>query len=94
MFMDYYELREHKRTLAETETTVNDGSPYQGGTLFDVSPGGASITYPQQATPNSEPIAVGQDLILIFNNRIKKNGRVARLFDGGFAVAFDSSYPW
>lgn len=90
-FMAYNDLREHPRGLVKTEVDVNDGRPYQGGKLHDVSVGGAAVVYPYGSAPTSERICVGQDLTLIYLDNIVMPGKVARLFDGGFAVQFNFS---
>jgi hypothetical protein len=89
--MRYKEKRQHQRNLVTTEVAVNDGTPYRGGVLFDMSVGGAAITYPSINSPSSEPITVGQFMVLTLNDRAKMPGRVARVFENGFAAEFDFS---
>ncbi len=85
------ETREHPRNLVVAEVTVNDGCPFQGGRLHDMSTGGAAILYPDEVDPTSEPIAVGEVVILTLEGRAKMPARVARTFEGGFATKFDFS---
>ncbi len=85
------DARKHQRDLVKTRVIVNDGYPFEGGELYDVSTGGAAVMYPDGATPTSTPLAVGQILFLEFPGLAKMPGRVARTFEGGFATAFDLS---
>jgi hypothetical protein len=85
------ELRRYKRNPVNTEVIVNEGIPYQGGILHDISVGGAAIAYPDGAVPENDPVVVGQVLHLLLKGRIKMPGRVVRTFDGGFATQFDFS---
>lgn len=85
------DLRRYKRNPVATEVIVNNGVPYQGGTLYDISVGGAAVTYPDGVNPDSDPVVVGQILHLMLKGRIKMPGRVVRTFEGGFATQFDFS---
>lgn len=89
--LNYNDMREYTRGLVKTEVKVNDGCPYQGGILRDVSVGGAAVIYPNSTVPTSEPVVVGQDLTLMYLGDINLPGSVVRLFEGGFAVEFDYS---
>ncbi len=87
------DMREHPRTLPKNDVTINDGTPYQGGKLQDMSCGGALVSYPLEVTPTSEPIEVGQVLDLRLHGLVKTHATVTRTFEGGFATKFDSSIP-
>ena len=91
--MNDTDVRRHQRDLVETEMTVNDGHPYGGGILHDMSVGGAAVMYPEDAAPTSEPVVPGQVLFLNLPGLAKMPARVARIFDGGFAARFDFSIP-
>ncbi len=85
------EMREHPRDLINADVTVNDGSPYKGGTLYDWSQSGVAVMYPHETAPSGDPIEVGQVLTLKFGGQMELPARVARTFDGGFATKFDFS---
>jgi len=87
------DVRRHQRDLVETAMTVNDGRPYGGGILHDMSVGGAAVMYPEDAVPTSKPVVAGQVLFLNLPGLAKMPARVARVFDGGFAAKFDFSIP-
>ncbi len=87
------DMRKHQRNLVVTEVTINDGSPYRGGKLYDMSVGGASVMYSNEISPTSDPIEIGQVLLLEFQGKTVMPARVARTFDGGFATKFDFSIP-
>lgn len=83
--------RIHPRSVVDGHIEVNGGVPYQGGVLRDMSVGGAAIVYPQNLDPKGEPIRIDDEVLLIVRGRAHMPGRVARTFDGGFAVRFDWS---
>lgn len=87
--MTYKDMREYKRNVVAGNVTVNDGYPYHGGTLVDLSFSGAAVMYSPEAAPTSEPIIIGQTVILKFHGRKQMPGRVTRIFNDGFAVNFD-----
>jgi len=87
--MDSRDMRTHQRNLVQTEIDVNDGKPYRGGLLHDLSVGGAAVTYPPEASPTGEPLEVGQTLVLSFAGKTGMPTRIVRIFDGGFAGKFD-----
>ena len=91
--MSDIEVRRHQRDLVETEMTVNDGHPYAGGRLHDMSVGGAAVMYPEDTVPTGEPVVPGQILFLNLPGVAKMPARVARVFDGGYAAKFDFSIP-
>jgi len=91
--MNDKEVRKHQRDLVETEMTVNGGHPYGGGTLHDMSVGGAAVMYSEDAAPTSEPVVPGQVLFLNLPGLANMPARVARIFDGGYAAKFDFSIP-
>ena len=86
---DRRETRKHTRTLIHGDVDVNGGQPLRGGRLYDMSIGGAAIVYPSEMAAGGEPLAVNDEIILVIKGRAHIPGRVARLFDGGFAVQFD-----
>jgi hypothetical protein len=91
--MNFQEMRRHPREEIAHEIMVNDGCPYQGGTLQNMSIGGAAITYPPELGPASAPITVGQVVMLKLQGKTTMPSRVTRIFDGGFATKFDFSLP-
>lgn len=91
--MAYNEMRENTRDLVENNVAVNNGSPFHGGMLHDISHSGAAVMYPKEAVSIGEPVEIGQILNLRFQGRGNLPGRVSRLFEGGFATKFDFSIP-
>lgn len=89
--MSKKDMRSHPRTLVKEVVDVNGGKPYQGGQLYDMSIGGASITYPKDINPADQPLAVGDTLVLVVGDGIKFPAKIVRVFDGGFATQFDFS---
>ena len=87
--MDFRDMRSHQRNLVRIEIDVNDGKPYRGGLLYDLSVSGAAVTYPQESSPTGEPLEVGQTLVLSFAGKTRMPTRIVRIFDGGFAGKFD-----
>ncbi len=87
--MDKMERRSHQRNPVRTEVDVNDGRPYHGGILRDLSLRGVSVIYRSETDPAGEPLKIGQTLGLNFAGNTRLPTRVVRIFDGGFAGAFD-----
>ncbi len=85
------DMRSHPRTLVRVGVDVNGGAPYQGGMLYDMSVGGASVTYPEEIIPANDPLVVGQTLVLVVGGGIRFPAKIVRVFDGGFATQFDFS---
>ncbi len=85
------DMRKYPRNNLKTKVMVNDGIPYTGGKLLDMSISGAAVIYLEKEIPQSEPITVGQVLVLNFKGTGTMPARVARTFDGGFAAEFDFS---
>ncbi|MEQ9557418.1 MAG: PilZ domain-containing protein [Rhodospirillales bacterium] len=83
--------RRSPRSVVHGNVEVNGGGPYRGGRLHDMSVGGASIIYPQGSQPQDDPVQVDDEILLVIRGRAHVPGRVARVFDGGFAVEFDWS---
>ena len=88
---DTHESRRNPRSIVHGHVEVNGGNPFRGGTLHDMSVGGASVTYPDGQEPNDDPVKVGDEILLVIRGRAHMPGRVVRLFEGGFAVEFDWS---
>lgn len=84
-------LRKHHRNKVKSDVTVNQGIPYSGGKLHDMSVGGAAVIYPDKTYSHSTPLTVGQVLVLNFEGAGEMPARVIRTFDGGFAAKFDFS---
>lgn len=87
--MAFVERRKYKRHLVETGIKVNYGHPDHCGTLYDLSYGGGSIMYPQDAVRAQQPVVVGQSMMLEFTGGNDVPVIVIRTFEGGFAVKFD-----
>jgi hypothetical protein len=85
------DMRSHPRTVVKEGVGVNGGKPYQGGMLYDMSIGGASVTYPKDINPADTPLVVGQTLMLVVGDGIRFPAKIVRVFDGGFATQFDFS---
>lgn len=83
--------RMHQRDTLDIDIEVNDGKPYRGGRLFDLSAGGAAITYIDEVKATSKRLKVGQLILLIFGNNTKFPAKVVRIFEGGYATKFDFS---
>lgn len=81
--------REHRRVRPVIPFKVNDGSPYEGGTIYDVSATGVAVTYPKGIDPTTTPVEVDQDLSLIAADTILFESRVVRVFENGFACKFE-----
>lgn len=85
------DARRSPRSTVQGDVEVNGGGPYRGGKLYDMSVNGASILYPQGSRPLDDPIQIDDEIVLVIRGRAHVPGRVARVFDGGFAVDFDWS---
>tara|TARA_R110002072_G_scaffold33933_4_gene102221 strand:- start:1352 stop:1687 length:336 start_codon:yes stop_codon:yes gene_type:complete len=85
------DARRNPRSTVHGNVEVNGGGPYRGGKLHDMSVGGASIIYPEGSQPQDDPVQVDDEILLVIRGRAHVPGRVARVFDGGFAVEFDWS---
>jgi len=81
--------RLHQRNLVKKVVDVNNGQPYQGGVLRDLSVGGAAIVYPTGEKHRGAPLEVGQKLIMRFKGGNGMPSEVVRVFDDGFATKFD-----
>ncbi len=87
------ELREHPRVQAVEGLPIFESTPCPGGTLNDISIGGASVSVCPKSAPPGEPLTVGQTLILSLSDTAKMPCRVVRVFEDGFAAKFDFSVP-
>lgn len=85
------DARRSPRSVVYGDVEVNGGSPYRGGKLHDMSVGGAAIIYPEGSEPQDGPVQVDDEILLVIRGSAHVPGRVARVFDGGFAVQFDWS---
>jgi len=83
-------LRQYKRIRPDTRFKVNDGKPYMGGLLYDVSAGGATVSYPKETESTTSPIKVGQILTLIVADCIEYRITIVRISQAGFACKFRS----
>jgi hypothetical protein len=92
--MSTQEARKYPRSLVQAEVYVNDGTPYQGGRLFDMSVSGAAVKYDAETPPSTKPVEIGQVLFLEFQSGAALPTRVARTFEGGFATQFDFSISY
>ena len=70
---------------------VSGGRAPVGSRLFDISLGGAAVVYPPRLDHSCNFMDIGDEVVLVLGGRAQLPGRVVRLFDGGFAVAFDWS---
>ena len=90
-------MDDNKRKFARNElkrdVIVNEGVPYLGGKLLDMSVGGAAVVYPEIPKTTSGTLQVGQPLVLNIEGIGLMPGRVVRTFDKGFATVFDFSVP-
>jgi len=91
MLNEEKDSRKNPRSVVHGNVDVNGGGPYRGGKLHDMSVGGASIVYPEGSQPQDDPVRVNDEILLVIRGRAHVPGRVARVFDGGFAVEFDWS---
>jgi len=91
MLNEEKDSRKNPRSVVHGNVDVNGGDPYRGGKLHDMSVGGASIVYPEGSQPQDDPVRVNDEILLVIRGRAHVPGRVARVFDGGFAVEFDWS---
>lgn len=91
MLNEQKDSRRNPRSVVHGNVKVNGGGPYRGGKLHDMSVGGASVLYPQGGEPQDDPVRINDEILLVIRGRAKVPGRVARVFDGGFAVEFDWS---
>ncbi|MCF3631104.1 PilZ domain-containing protein [Thalassospiraceae bacterium LMO-SO8] len=91
MLNEQKDSRRNPRSVVHGNVEVNGGGPYRGGKLHDMSVGGASVLYPEGSQAQDNPVQVDDEILLVIRGRAKVPGRVARVFDGGFAVAFDWS---
>ncbi len=83
--------RSHYRSKLSAEIEVNDGTPFQGGVLHDISVSGAAIAYPPAVESDKNPLEIGQALILKMGNGTKLPAKIVRIFEEGFATKFDFS---
>ena len=88
LIQDKKDQRKHVRFCPVTEFRINDGRPFKGGILHDVSAGGAAISYPERARATTPPIQVGQELSLVVADCIVHRSRVVRIDKKGFACKF------
>ena len=91
--MSYTEMRKYPREHAVAGLPVNDTRPFQGGTLHDMSASGVSVWYLPETPPTSEPLTVGQSLVLFISDAVKMPCTVVRVFEHGYAAIFDSPNP-
>ncbi|HBC08600.1 MAG TPA: hypothetical protein DC046_13630 [Rhodospirillaceae bacterium] len=91
MLNEQEDARRNPRSTVYGNVEVNGGGPYRGGKLHDMSVSGASIIYPQGSEPLDDPVQINDEILLVIRGRAHVPGRVARVFDGGFAVEFDWS---
>jgi len=85
---DHKDQRKHARIRPAAGFKINDGRPYNGGTLFNVSAGGVAVSYPNGTKPTSTRLKVGQKLSLIVADCVMHRSRVVRVSQNGFACKF------
>ncbi len=83
--------RRHNRLRIHYDVKINNGRPYDGGNLYDLSDSGVAIMYPPKIAPVGTPLAIGQEQTLVIGGAVVFKGRIARIFEGGFATEFDVS---
>ena len=89
--MEDYERRRRTRTEVTEVVDVNSGKPHRGGVLHDISSTGAAIYYCKNVEAIDAPLQIGDELRLTLSGVTVLPGRIARTFDGGYAVQFDWS---
>lgn len=77
------------RSKVTERVIVNSGKPYRGGVLYDISTTGIAIEYLIEDGVIDEPLEDDEMVKLVLDGLSVFSGRVARIFEGGFAVRFD-----
>jgi hypothetical protein len=85
------ELRRRPRHEIADKIDVNDGVPFRGGLLKDISSSGAAVVYPENTEGSGSELEMEDEICLSIRGRSSLNGSVVRKFEGGFAVKFDWS---
>ena len=57
--MGTVEMRKHERSTVDKRVHINDGQPFTGRLLNDISVGGVSVVYPSEASPTGKPLETG-----------------------------------
>ncbi|MDE0992205.1 MAG: PilZ domain-containing protein [Rhodospirillales bacterium] len=52
-------MRKHERSTVDKRVHINDGQPFTGRLLNDISVGGVSVVYPSEASPTGKPLETG-----------------------------------
>ncbi len=89
--MGNIDSRAHYRTVVRAHVDVNDGKPYAGGNLHDISVGGVAVTYPLNTKPVTAQIVVGQKLTLHFDDRGDMPCKIVRVSGNGYGASFELS---
>ncbi len=85
------EFRQHVRRRTTTSVSVNEGIPYRGGTLYDISVGGLAVTYPEDTRPSDTPVEIGETLFVYFGDETRMPCQIVRISEDGFAAKIDFS---
>jgi len=83
--------RRSVRQVVEKTICVNDGVPYLGGVLYDLSSGGAAVKYMPGMKAKGDELHVDDSVELRLDHRVSLPASVVRVFDDGYAVRFDWS---
>ena len=83
------EKRRRVRARVHQVVEINEGIPYRGGLLYDISSSGAAIIYDRDTEPADEPLKAGEELDLNVAGVTTLPAFVARTFEGGYAVEFN-----
>ncbi len=57
--MGTVEMRKHERSTVDKRVHINDGQPFTGRLLNDISVGGVSVVYPSEASPTRKSLETG-----------------------------------
>ena len=83
------EKRARIRTLVSQVIDVSSGNPNRSGILYDISSSGAAINYHSGTCSNEPSPRIGEKLEITVGGVTVLPARVARTFEGGYAVRFD-----
>lgn len=80
--------RQSVREVVEKTICVNDGVPYLGGVLYDLS-SGAAVKYKPGMKAKGDELLVDECVELRLDHRISLPASVVQYFEDGYAVRFD-----
>jgi len=90
VFVDSQKNRRRSvRQVVEKTICVNDGVPYLGGVLYDLSSGGAAVKYMPGMKATADELNVDESVELRLDRRVSLPASVVRVFEDGYAVRFD-----